>query len=323
MKKLRGRVAVVAGATRGAGRGIACALGEAGATVYCTGRSTRENRPARRPKNAAPFDMANRPETIEETAEMVSARGGKGIHARVDHTEEEQVAALFRRVRKEQGRLDILVNDVWGGDELTEWGKSFWKLSLEKGLLMLRRAVFSHIITSRHAAPLMVERKRGLIVEITDGDGLNYRGTLFYDLVKVSVIRLAFDMAEELRRHKVAALALSPGFLRSEAMLEHMGVTEENWREGAKKNPSFIESETPFFVGRAVAALASDPKVLKKSGKVLSSWNLAREYGFKDSDGRAPIFAEWVRENMPGFLEKMRESERRFCEVGSVFSTPE
>ena len=322
MKKLRGKVAVVAGATRGTGRGIACALGEAGATVYCTGRSTRENRPARRPKNAAPFDMANRPETIEETAEMVSARGGKGIHARVDHTEEEQVAALFRRVRKEQGRLDILVNDVWGGDELTEWGKSFWKLSLEKGLLMLRRAVFSHIITSRHAAPLMVERKRGLIVEITDGDGLNYRGTLFYDLVKVSVIRLAFDMAEELRRHKVAALALSPGFLRSEAMLEHMGVTEENWREGAKKNPSFIESETPFFVGRAVAALASDPKVLKKSGKVLSSWNLAREYGFTDADGRTPMIAEWAQENMAGFLEQVRESERRFCEVGSVFATP-
>src|SRR5437763_3105584 len=314
MKKLKGKVAVVAGATRGTGRGIACALGEAGATVYCTGRSTRENRPARRPKNAKPFDLANRPETIEETAEMVSARGGTGIHAQVDHTSEEQVAALFERVRKERGRLDILVNDVWGGDELSEW-KPFWKLSTEKGLLMLRRAVFSHVITSRHAAPLMVERKRGLIVEVTDGDGLHYRGTLFYDLVKVSVIRLAFDMAEELRKHKVAAVAVSPGFLRSEAMLEHMGVTEENWREGAKKNPSFVESETPLFAGRAVAALASDPKILKKSGKVLSSWNLAREYGFKDADGRTPMIAEWARENMPGFLEKVRESERRFCEV--------
>src|SRR5205085_2535512 len=323
MKSLKGRVALVAGATRGVGRGIACMLGEAGAAVYCTGRSTRENRPARRPKNAAPFDMANRPETIEETAEMVSARGGKGIHARVDHTEEEQVAALFRRVRKEQGRLDILVNDVWGGDELTEWGKSFWKLSLEKGLLMLRRAVFSHIITSRHAAPLMVERKRGLIVEVTDGDGLYYRGTLFYDLVKVSVIRLAFDMAEELRKHKVAAVAISPGFLRSEAMLEHMGVTEENWRDAAKKRPDFSESETPLFVGRAVAALAADPKVLSKSGKVLSSWNLAREYGFTDADGRQPMIAEWVQQNMPGFLEKTRESERRFCEVGSIFATRE
>ena len=187
---------------------------------------------------------------------------------------------------------------------------------------MLRRAVFSHIITSRHAAPLMVERKRGLIVEITDGDGLNYRGTLFYDLVKVSVIRLAFDMAEELRKHKVAAVAISPGFLRSEAMLEHLGVTEENWRDGAKKNPSFIESETPLFAGRAVAALASDPKVLKKSGKVLSSWNLAREYGFTDADGRTPMIAEWAQEHMAGFLEKTRESERRFCEVGSIFATP-
>ena len=321
MKKLKGKVAVVAGATRGTGRGIACALGEAGATVYCTGRSTRENRPARRPVRAAPFDLANRPETIEETAEMVTARGGVGVHARVDHTSEEQVAALFRRVKKERGRLDILVNDVWGGDELTEW-KPFWKLSTEKGLLMLRRAVFSHIIASRHAAPLMVEQKCGLIVEITDGDGLHYRGTLFYDLVKVSVIRLAFDMAEELRRHKVAAVALTPGFLRSEAMLEHLGVTEENWREGAKKNPSFIESETPLFAGRAVAALAADPKVLSKSGKVLSSWNLAREYGFKDADGRRPAIAEWVQENMPGFLEKTRESERRFCEVGSIFATP-
>ena len=320
MKKLKGKVAVVAGATRGTGRGIACALGEAGATVYCTGRSTRENRPARRPNRAAPFDLANRPETIEETAEMVTARGGKGIHVQVDHTSEEQVAALFKRVKKERRRLDILVNDVWGGDELTEW-KPFWKLSAEKGLLMLRRAVFSHIITSRHAAPLMVEQKRGLIVEVTDGDGLNYRGALFYDLVKVSVIRLAFDMAEELRRHKVAAVALTPGFLRSEAMLEHMGVTEENWREGAKKTVSFIESETPLFAGRAVAALAADPKVLSKSGKVLSSWNLAREYGFKDADGRQPMFAEWAQENMPGFLEKMRDSERRFCEVGSIFAT--
>jgi NAD(P)-dependent dehydrogenase (short-subunit alcohol dehydrogenase family) len=323
MKKLRGKVAVVAGATRGTGRGIACALGEAGATVYCTGRSTRENRPARRPKKAAPFDLANRPETIEETAEMVSSRGGVGIHAQVDHTDEEQVAALFERVKKERGRLDILVNDVWGGDALTEWGKPFWKLSTEKGLTMLRRAVFSHVITSRHAAPLMVERKRGLIVEVTDGDGLYYRGTLFYDLVKVTVIRLAFDMAEELRKHKVAALALTPGFIRSEAMLEHFGVTEENWREGAKKQPGFIESETPLFAGRAVAALAADPKILKKSGKVLSSWNLAREYGFTDADGRQPFFPQWVRENMPGFLEEVRESERRFCEVGSIFSTPD
>jgi NAD(P)-dependent dehydrogenase (short-subunit alcohol dehydrogenase family) len=321
MKRLEGRVAVVAGATRGAGRGIACALGEAGAIVYCTGRSTREKRVARRRSKSSAFELERRPETIEETAEIVSSRGGVGIHARVDHTDEEQVKSLFKRVKKEQGRLDVLVNDVWGGDELTEWGKPFWKLSTEKGLLMLRRAVFSHIITSRHAAPLLVEQKRGLIVEITDGDGLYYRGTLFYDLVKATVIRLAFDMSEELRRHKVAAVAVTPGFLRSEAMLEHMGVTEENWREGAKKSPSFIESETPFFVGRAVAALAADKKILKKSGKVLSSWNLAREYGFTDVDGRVPRIAEWVQENMPGFLKQVRASERRFCEVGSIFAT--
>jgi NAD(P)-dependent dehydrogenase (short-subunit alcohol dehydrogenase family) len=322
MKKLRGRVAVVAGATRGVGRGIACALGEAGATVYCTGRSTRENRPARRPAKAAPFDMANRPETIEETAEMVSARGGTGVHARVDHMEGEQVAALFERVRKEQGRLDILVNDVWGCDGLAGTNKPFWKSSLDEGLTMIERGVRAHVITSRYGVPLMVERKSGLVVEITDGDGLYHRGYFFYDLVKVAAIRMAFALAEELRKHKVAVVALTPGFLRSEAMLEHMGVTEENWREGVKKNPSFIESETPLFAGRAVAALASDPKVLKKSGKVLSSWNLAREYGFKDVDGRAPMFAEWVQEHMPGFLEKVRESERRFCEVGSIFSTP-
>jgi NAD(P)-dependent dehydrogenase (short-subunit alcohol dehydrogenase family) len=330
MKPLEGKVAVVAGATRGAGRGIACALGEAGATVYCTGRSTRDKRVARRQSKRSSerrsgkfsaFELERRPETIEETAELVSSRGGTGIYACVDHTDEEQVKSLFKRVKREQGRLDILINDIWGGDELTEW-KPFWTLSLEKGLLMLRRAVFSHIITSRHAAPLMVELKRGLIIEITDGDGLYYRGTLFYDLVKMSVIRLAFDMSEELRRHKVAALALTPGYLRSEAMLEHMNVTEENWREGAKGNPSFIESETPLFVGRAVAALAADKKILKKSGKVLSSWNLAREYGFTDADGRVPRINEWVQENMPDFLKKVRDAERRFCEMGSIFATP-
>ena len=320
-KPLEGRVAVVAGATRGAGRGIACMLGEAGATVYCTGRSTREKKFARRRGKSSAFELERRPETIEETAEMVSARGGVGIYARVDHTDEAQVKSLFKRVKREQGRLDVLVNDVWGGDALTEW-KPFWTLSLEKGLEMLRRAVFSHIITSRHAAPLMVEQKRGLIVEITDGDGLYYRGTLFYDLVKLTAIRLAFDMSEELRRHKVAAIAVTPGYLRSEAMLEHLGVTEENWREGAKENPSFIESETPFFVGRAVAALAADGKVLKKTGKVLSSWNLSREYGFTDVDGRVPRIAEWVQENMPDFLKNVRDAERRFREVGSIFATP-
>ncbi|HVG28384.1 MAG TPA: SDR family oxidoreductase [Pyrinomonadaceae bacterium] len=320
---LEGRVAVVAGATRGAGRGIARALGEAGATVYCTGRSVRGKRIAKRRTKANAFDPDARPETIEETAEMVSAHGGVGVHARVDHTDEREVRALFRRVEREQGRLDVLVNDVWGGDHLTEWGKPFWECSLEKGLKMIERAVLSHVITSRHGVPLMVGQKRGLVVEITDGDGLYYRGQFFYDFVKAAVIRLAFAFAEELRRHRVAAVAVSPGFLRSEAMLEHLGVTEENWRDGAKKHPSFIESETPLLVGRGVAALAADPKVLKKSGKVFGSWTLAREYGLTDADGRQPRIAEWTATNMPGFLKQVRASEERFRRVGSIFADRE
>lgn len=296
-KTLEGRVAVVAGATRGAGRGIACALGEAGAVVYCTGRSTRG-----RPNMTGYF--AGRPESIDETAEMVTARGGVGIPVRVDHTVESEVEALFERVRAEQGRLDVLVNDVWGGDELTEWGRKLWELSLDKGLLMLQRAVHTHIITARHGAPLLVEQGSGLLVEITDGDGFYYRGNFFYDLVKTTVIRMAFILAEELRRHGVSAVAVTPGFLRSEAMLEHFGVTEENWQEGAKKDPLFIESETPFYVGRAVAALAADPEVAKKSGRVWSSWVLSREYGFTDVDGRRPDFEKHLQETDPGLLWK-------------------
>ena len=293
MQPLKGKVAVVAGATRGAGRGIATMLGEAGATVYCTGRSVRGN-PA----------TAGRPETIEETAEMVTAHGGAGIPVRVDHTVEAEVKDFFEHVRAEQGRLDVLVNDVWGGDELTEWGKKLWELSLDKGLLMLQRAVHTHIITARHGAPLLVEQGSGLLVEITDGDGFYYRGNFFYDLVKTTVIRMAFILAEELRRHGVSAVAVTPGFLRSEAMLEHFGVTEANWREGAKKDPHFIESETPFYVGRAVAALAADPEVAKKSGRVWSSWVLSREYGFTDVDGRRPDFEKHLQETDPDLLWK-------------------
>lgn len=299
MKALQGKVALVAGATRGAGRGIACMLGEAGATVYCTGRSSR-TRTAVRETRGAGFDLARRPETIEETAEEVTARGGAGIPVRVDHTVEDQVKGLFDRIQAEQGRLDLLVNDVWGGDELTEWGKPFWELTLQKGFLMLQRAVHSHIITSRYAAPLMIPRGEGLIVEITDGDNFAYRGNLFYDLVKVSVIRLAYAMSEELRPHRITALAVTPGFLRSEAMLDHFGVTEANWQEGAKKDRHFIASETPFYVGRAVAALASDPEKLKKSGKAFSSWGLAKEYGFTDLDGRQPNWGKYFEENIAG-----------------------
>jgi NAD(P)-dependent dehydrogenase (short-subunit alcohol dehydrogenase family) len=301
-KPLEEKVAVVAGATRGTGRGTACMLGEAGATVYCTGRSSRETR-GPRDENASPFDLEHRPETIEETAEMVTARGGSGIAVRVDHTVEGEVESLFQQVKAEQGRLDVLVNDVWGGDALTEWGKPFWELSLDKGFLMLQRAVHSHILTARYAAPLMLARQSGLIVEVTDGDGFWYRGNLFYDLVKTSVIRLAFTMDQELRKQHVIALAVTPGFLRSEAMLEHFGVTEANWQDGAKKDPDFIASETPYFAGRAVAALASDPQVSTKAGRVFSSWGLAREYGFTDMDGRRPDWGRYFAEKSGGRLK--------------------
>ena len=297
MNSLEGKVAVVAGATRGAGRGIACALGEAGAIVYCTGRSVRGN-PA----------SGNRPETIEETAEMVTARGGIGIPVRTDHTVESDVSALFTRVKTEQGRLDILVNDVWGGDVLTEFGKAFWQVSLDKGRQLLDQAVFSHIITSHYAAPLLIETGQGLIVEITDGDSFTYRGNIFYDLVKTSVIRLAFAMARELRSRRVTSVAITPGFLRSEAMLEHFGVTEENWRDGAKKDPNFIVSETPFFVGRAVAAVASDPDMFAKTGRVFSSWDLAQEYGFTDIDGSQPIWSNHFEEQYGKRVKKCDEA---------------
>ena len=289
MLPLKGCICLVAGATRGAGRGIACMLGEAGATVFCTGRSVH-GKPA----------TGNRPETIEETAEMVDHLGGVGIAVQVDHTVEEQVAALIGRIKGEQGRLDLLVNDVWGGDELSEWGKPFWEQSLQNGLLMQRRAVLSHIITSYHAAPLMVPAGHGLIVEITDGDTSGYRGNLFYDLAKSSAIRLALAMAEDLRPHNVAAVALTPGFLRSEAMLDHFGVTEANWRDGAKQDPHFIASETPYYIGRAVAALAADPTIMQKSGSALSSWKMAEEYGFTDIDGSRPNWGLYFEENVRG-----------------------
>ncbi len=297
MQPLKGKIALVAGATRGAGRGIACMLGEAGATVYCTGRSSRGKVIVPAGEGGA-FNLAHRPETIEETAEMVNVYGGVGIPVQVDHTDEAQVKALFARVKAEQGRLDVLVNDVWGGDELTEWGKPFWELDVEKGLLMQQRAVHSHIITARYGAPLMIEHGQGLIIEITDGDTSDYRSNLFYDLVKSSVIRLAYAMAEELRPHHITALALTPGFLRSEAMLEYFGVSEANWQEGAQKDPHFIASETPFYVGRAVAALAADPAVAQKSGQALSSWNLAVEYGFTDMDGRQPHWGKYFAEHV-------------------------
>jgi NAD(P)-dependent dehydrogenase (short-subunit alcohol dehydrogenase family) len=290
---LKDRVALVAGATRGLGRGIALALGEAGATVYCTGRSTAANRVPRNPnEKISPFDHAHRPETIDETAELVSARGGRGIAVVVDHADPVQVKNLIQRIRDEQGRLHLLVNDI---SELThaDFGKVFWQLNLEQGLANLRNVVQTHATTSHFAAPLLIEtaaekKSTGLIVEIGDGDSYSYRGHLFYDLTKTTVIRLAFAMARELRKKNVAAVALTPGFLRSEAMLEYFGVTEENWRDAAKQDPNYLASETPLFAGRAVAALLADKDLLKKSGRVFSSWRLSDEYGFTDIDGSLP-----------------------------------
>jgi NAD(P)-dependent dehydrogenase (short-subunit alcohol dehydrogenase family) len=286
---LHGKVAVVAGATRGAGRGIARMLGERGATVYCTGRSTRAKQVAPRGAGDTPFTLATRPETIEETADLVAAAGGTGLYAQVDYGDEAQVRSLFARVRAEQGRLDVLVNDVWGGDELVgAWGTPFWELPVERGWLMQERAVRTHIIAAKHAAPLLIARGAGLIVEIGDGDNRDYRGSFYYDLAKSAVARLAVAFAAELRPHGVSALYVTPGFLRSEAMLEHFGVSEANWRDGAATDPNFIASETPCFVGRAVAALAADPEVHRKSGGIFTSWGLSDEYGFSDIDGNRP-----------------------------------
>lgn len=294
MQPLRGKIAVVAGATRGAGRGIACMLGEAGATVYCTGRSVR-GRPA----------SGDRPETIEETAEMVTGYGGQGIAVQVDHTIPAQVTALFDQVKADQGRLDILVNDIWGGEKLTEWGVPFWEMDIDQALLMQQRAIHTHLITSRYGVPLMVDQGSGLIVEITDGDSLAYRGNLPYDLVKTSVIRLAFSMAQELRDTGVTALAVTPGFLRSEEMLDYFGVQETNWQDAAQQEPHFIASETPYFVGRAIAALAADPTVAEKSGGAYASWTLSDEYGFDDIDGNRPHWGRYYAEHVAATLQSV------------------
>jgi NAD(P)-dependent dehydrogenase (short-subunit alcohol dehydrogenase family) len=278
---LTGKVALVAGATRGAGRGIAVELGAAGATVYATGRSSRAGR-----------SELDRPETIEETAELVTAAGGTGIAVRVDHLEPGQVADLVARIRREQGRLDVLVNDVWGGEKLIEWDKPVWEHTLEKGLRMLHGAVDTHLVTAHHALPLLIERPGGLLVEVTDGTAAynaeHYRLSPFYDLAKTAVIRLAWAHAQDLRKHGATAVALTPGWLRSEMMLDAFGVTEVNWRDATAQQPHFVVSESPRYVGRAVAALAADAAVARWSGQSLSSGQLAREYGFTDVDGSRP-----------------------------------
>ncbi|MGH2762986.1 MAG: SDR family oxidoreductase [Thermoleophilaceae bacterium] len=282
MRALDGKVALVAGATRGAGRGTAVALGEAGATVYCTGRTTRERR--------SEYD---RPETIEETAELVTAAGGIGVAVAVDHLEAGQVEALVERIDAEHGRLDVLVNDIWGGELLFEWDKPVWEHDLEKGLRILRLAIDTHLITSHFALALMIREPGGLVVEMTDGtreyNAEHYRLSAYYDLAKTAAIRLAFAQGEELGPRGCTAVALTPGWLRSEIMLERYGLTEESWRDGAAINPHFAAiSESPRFVGRAVAALAADPDLQRRNGGSFSSGGLAREYGFTDLDGSQP-----------------------------------
>ncbi|MDF2845042.1 MAG: short-chain dehydrogenase [Herbinix sp.] len=275
------KVALVAGATRGAGRGIAVELGAAGFIVYVTGRTTRTQR-----------SEYNRPETIEETAELVDAAGGHGVAVQVDHLDPEQVKNLIERIEQEHGRLDVLVNDIWGGENLTEWNVPVWKHSLEDGLRILRLAIDTHIITSHYALPLLIKNSGGLVVEMTDGtneyNAKNYRLSLFYDLAKTSVNRIGWAQAKELEAYGCTAVVLTPGWLRSEMMLDNFGVKEENWRDATEQEPHFIISETPHYVGRAVVSLALDPDLNRWNGQSLSSGQLAKVYNFYDLDGSQP-----------------------------------
>ena len=286
---LKGRVAVVAGGTRGAGRGIAVELGAAGATVYVTGRSTRDQQ-----------SEYARPETIEETAELVSASGGNGIAVKADHLVADEVERLVDRIRAEEGRLDVLVNDVWGGENLKEWDKPVWKHDLQNGLRMLSLGVHTHLITAHFALPLLIERPGGLLVEVTDGtaeyNAEHYRINPFYDLAKVAVTRMAWAHAQDLAPRGATAVSITPGWLRSEMMLDAFGVTEDNWRDATTKVPHFVISETPHFLGRAVAALAADPERSRWNGQSLSSGELAQVYGFTDLDGSRPDAWRYVRE---------------------------
>lgn len=295
---LRGRVAVVAGATRGAGRGIAAGLGEAGATVVCTGRSS--NTGALR----SDYDRA---ETIEETAELVTALGGTGIAVAVDHLETDQVKALAEQIRNDHGHLDVLVNDIWGGEVLkggpAEWNTPIWEHDLDNGFRILRLAIDTHIITSHHLLPLLIDKPGGLLVEVTDGtddyNASHYRISVFYDLAKVAVNRLAFSQGRELEPHGATAVAITPGWLRSEMMLEAFGVAEENWRD-APAPPGFAVSESPRYVGRAVAALAADPERTRWNQRSVNSGELALEYGFTDVDGSQPDSWRYIDDDERG-----------------------
>lgn len=280
-RPLAGRVALVAGATRGAGRGIARALGEAGATVYCTGRSVKGK--------PSPY---KRPETIEQTAAMVEAAGGTGIAVRVDHTDEAAVKALFRRIMRAHARLDLVVDSVAGEDPLMRAYGFLWQADLTKADAIFRRALTPRLITAKHAALAMMPARRGLIVEVTENDMIGAGGNPMAQTVKVAQKVLPLFWASELAPHRLAVIAVTPGFLRSESMLEHFGVTEDTWREGGKKDPNFLESESPLFVGRTIAALAADPKVRDRTGMLYGSWELARDYGVTDYDGRRP---DWGR----------------------------
>lgn len=286
-------MALVAGGTRGATRAIAVELGRAGATVHVTGRSAR----------GAPSPLG-RPETVEDTAEEIVALGGTAYPHRVDHAAPDQVAALVADVAARHDRLDVLVNGIWGGDPMTDWEHPFWEQPVEIGLALLRQAVHTHIVTSVAAAPLLVANGRGLILELTDGKaGDPYRGSLYYDLAKDQVTRLALGMAGDLRAHGVAAIALAPGFLRSEAMLDHFAVTEATWREGITRDPLFAVSESPTLVARCAVALAADPDILSRTGQSLASWDLAHYYDLTDADGSRPdwggFYAAWVAGREP------------------------
>lgn len=277
---LRGKVALVAGATRGAGRGIAVQLGAAGATVYVTGRSSGAQR-----------SEMDRPETIEETAALVDQAGGKGIAVQVDHLVHGEVRALVARIERERGALHLLVNDIFGATHI-EWNKTVWESDLDYGLRTLRLAVDTHAITSHFAIPLLLKAPAGLVVEINDGtaeyNGTRYRNSFFYDIAKAAVLRMGFALGHELAPHGATAVSLSPGWLRSEVMLEAFGVTEDNWRDAVARIPGFAVAESPAYVGRAVAALAQDREVARWNGQSLSSGQLARVYGFTDLDGSQP-----------------------------------
>lgn len=287
-KPLKDKVALVAGATRGAGRGIAVELGAAGATVYCTGRTTKDHQ-----------SEMKRPETIEETAGLVDKAGGRGIAVRVDHLEPDQVKALVERIDGEQGKLNILVNDIFGATVM-EWSKTVWESSLDTGLHLLRTAVDTHIITSHFALPLLIRTPGGLVIEVNDGtaevNADKYRVSFFYDMAKASVSRMGFSLAHELEKYGATALSVTPGWLRSEAMLDAYNVTEENWLDATKVSPHFAISESPAFVGRAVAALAADPDVARWNGKSSSSGELAKVYGFTDIDGSRPDCWRYLEE---------------------------